>query len=114
MNVMKTKKHISILILIIVFAMLSSCGKKTDWNLYDVNGKVKKFVEMHYEPETKFGEWNKGEPIEFGNYSVAFDADGNFEVEDFIGKNGKMKERSIPKKEYGEIKEISSYDQKGN
>ncbi len=99
--------------LIIVFAMLSSCGKKTDWDIYALKGKVKTYVENYYEPEIKFGEWKQGEAAEYGNYSVNFDDEGTYQRMDYLDKNGELTERAIPKWDNGKIIEEVTYDKDG-
>ena len=81
----------------------------TEDKIIDIKLECKLSRSCNWDPPAIIAEKNNANNI----VGVAFDADGNFEVEDFIGKNGEMKERSIPKKENGEIKEISSYDQNG-
>ena len=110
---MKSEKYILIPVLFVVFGMLSSCETKTDWSLYALNGKVKKYAENHYEPETKFGEWQKGKPQEYGSNSVTFDTSGMYNGMDFLDENNELRERLKAKVENGKILEELSYDKDG-
>ncbi|WP_298512926.1 hypothetical protein [uncultured Kordia sp.] len=112
---MKIRKHSVIPVLIIVFTLFSSCSQKTetDWSVYELKGKVKKYVERNYEPETKFGEWYAGEQYEYGNHSVAFDSNGNYTKIDFINEKNELRKRTIPKRENGKVIEEFKYDEDG-
>lgn len=110
---MKIKKYILVPMLIVVFGMFSSCENKTDWSLYALEGKVKKYTENYYEPETKFGEWQKGKPQEYGNYSVTFDTGGMYNGMDFLDENNELRERLIAKIENGKVLEELRYDKDG-
>jgi len=110
---MKTKKYTKILLLITAFGILTSCARKTDWDLYALEGKVKTYMESYYEPEMKFGEWVKGKPEKFRNYSVDFNTDGIYTGMDFLDDNNELRERLIAKSENGKLQEELRYGKDG-
>ncbi|MEM6718138.1 MAG: hypothetical protein AAF611_02380 [Bacteroidota bacterium] len=110
------KKYPKITLLLVTALVLSACSNssKTDWDLYELNGKVKTYLESYFEPVQKFGEWQTGKPQEFGNYSVTFTEDGTYKQMDFFEKNNKLRERVIAKQENGKVVEELKYNEDGD
>lgn len=111
---MEIKKHILVFTLAMVFGMLSSCAKKTDWKEFGLYGKVKTYTENHYKVEKKSGEWQKGNPTEDENMKVYFNRDGNYELIEFMSAENSISEKSVPKRKGGKIVEELLYNANGD
>jgi hypothetical protein len=110
---MKTKKYLIIPILIAVLVILNSCSNNNDLNKFGLNGRVKTYLERHYETETKFGDWEIVKIKDYGHIRMSFDSDGNYEWIEYLDKDSKLSRKLIPKRKNGKIIEESHYNKKG-
>lgn len=88
-------------------------SSKTDWALYELNGKVKTYTENYYKAVEKFGEWQAGNPEDYRNYRVNFSADGMYKQMDFLDKENTLRQRMVPKHKDGKVTEELMYDEEG-
>ncbi|MEM6718139.1 MAG: hypothetical protein AAF611_02385 [Bacteroidota bacterium] len=100
-------------VVIAFLAVISCAKKKSDLFLFGVQGNVKTYTENHFKAEQKFGDWQKGEPADFGNMKVDFNRNGNYESLEFLNKRNELQEKRIIKRENGEIVSELSYDDNG-
>lgn len=110
---MTTKNYLQIFFLFGIIGLMTSCSKNSDWNRFGLRGNVKTYLEKHYEPEMKFGEWENGDIEYSGHNKVSFDEEGNYQWIEYLDDDLELSGKLIPKRENGEVIEGSYYDEEG-
>ncbi len=110
---MTIKNYLKIIFLLIIFGAFTSCSKNNDRSKFGLNGKVKSYLEMHYEAEMKFGEWNKEDIKYDGHHKVLFNKDGYYQWIEYLDDDNELTGKLIPTREKGKLIEESYYDKDG-
>jgi YD repeat-containing protein len=108
MNIMKIRKSIAVAVCV----LLSSCAKRTDWNMFGLRGEVKSYKETHYQPEKKGDTWQKGAKMEYGHSKVTFEKTGKYTSMEFIFNDNTLLEKMVPERKGESIVEYR-YDSEG-
>lgn len=110
---MTTKNYLKFPVMLIIIGFLASCSNNNDWNRYGLNGKIKTYLERHYEAEMKFGEWENGDIEYYGHNRVSFDNKGNYKWIEYLNEDNELSNKIIPKRENGDVIEEAYYDEDG-
>lgn len=65
-----THRH-TITLLLLIFIVISSCDKNTDWQRDGISSEVKSVHELEYRIEKRFGEWHKTNIVWDGSHNLS-------------------------------------------
>ncbi|MEM6686127.1 MAG: hypothetical protein AAF617_10115 [Bacteroidota bacterium] len=101
-----------ILAVLVLLSLCASCSQntKTDWEKFEVAGKVKSYTEYHYEVKLEEGKWVQGELSSLGSHINYFDAQGNYTHRDIFDIDNNFIEKILVKKEGRKLVEEVIYD----
>ncbi|MEM6718140.1 MAG: hypothetical protein AAF611_02390 [Bacteroidota bacterium] len=111
---MKTINCKSILLVVFVVGICTSCSQKSDLAIFGMKGNVKSCNETHFIAVKKSGEWQAGNPSELGgNNEVLFAENGKYQQITFFDSSNQLIEKMIPQRKDGEIVKENRYDRNG-